>query len=99
MRVGGLYRLTKQAVEEIEKKRWENRVLYVYFPSCGIDNQKLITFRSVDTVILPLEITKLTPDGKSPKSETSRRLKVLLPNGLIGILYVDTTEWEEVNNL
>ena len=50
----------------------------------------------MDTVVFVLELHQTSLEGKPLKGTTSRRLKVLLPDGKSATMFADTTEWEEV---
>lgn len=101
MKIGCLYRMTQEAKQEVEeqvaKHNWLHRDLYVYCPSTEKKGHVNLFYEPIDSLVVPLEIYDHTENGKPLKGKTSRRLKVLFVNGRIGTLFVDITEWEEVN--
>jgi hypothetical protein len=94
MEIGKLYRLNSKQKEKLLKLQ----ELYVrYATTVGINvctnNQHEIF--PIDTLIVPLEIYSVTENGTPLSGKNSKRLKVLLSTGDVGIIYLSTDEWEE----
>ena len=100
MKIGTLYRLTDRAKENLkktqEKFRFSRLGISIYPKS---DNPKTQlthqTTYSEETVILPLEVYTTSVQGKPLSGDDSRRIVVLLPDGIIGMMYLSLSEWEE----
>lgn len=101
MNVGDLYCLTEFAKANNIKRanQWPGTVpgLHIRFEHADDNNNHRYETYSLDTMIVPLEVSRTTIDNKSLRGVNSRRLKVLLVDGRIGIIYVDLTEWEPVH--
>lgn len=97
MRVGGLYKLTVPAKKSLIKKteRFSTQIgISTWFFEEAVKNQ--YRMYPMDTVVFVLELHQTSLEGKPLKGTTSRRLKVLLPDGKSATMFADTTEWEEV---
>ena len=100
MKIGTLYRLTDRAKENLKKTQEKFRFfrlgISIYLKS---DNPKTqLTHHatySEETVILPLEVYTTSVQGEPLRGNDSRRIVVLLPDGIIGMMYLSLSEWEE----
>jgi len=96
MKVGSLYRMTeatKAAYIERTKLISKSPALLVRKDDRGGN----ISYEKYDheALIVPLEAHESTIAGTPLKGKDSRRLKVLMTDGVIGELYVFVDEWEE----
>lgn len=94
MNIGKIYALNEYAKNFIRKTLRESyRVMfYVTVPH----PRPTYTEYSLDLVIVPLEIFDTSLTGFALDNNV-QRVRALFPDGRVGMIYVNQSEWEQVN--
>lgn len=95
MQLGKMYRFTERAKQACIRYAIKNRWPLTFSSEVSLAKGRVRAQYPLDSCIVVLESHETTTSGKLLSGKTSRRLKVLLPDGKIGTMYVDTTEWEQ----
>lgn len=96
MQIGKMYRFTERTKQAFIKQATKNGWPLTFTAEIILTKGQVREQYPLDACIVVLETHETTTSGKSLSGKTSRRLKVLLPSGTVGMMYVDTTEWEQV---
>lgn len=97
MMVGKLYCMTATAKETLIKRRTHQveRGYFVYYPEFFKDKLHWKVF-PLDSSIVVLEMSYTHSNGNRLRGKNSCRVKALLEDSSVGEIYLDITEWEQV---
>lgn len=96
MQLGKMYRFTERTKQAFTKQATKRGWPLTFTVEVRLTKGQIREQYPLDACIVVLETHETTTSGKPLSGKTSQRLKVLLPSGTIGTMYVDTTEWEQV---
>ena len=96
MQIGKMYRFTEKTKQAFIKRATKYGWPLTFTADIILTKGQVSEQYPLDSCIVVLESHETTTSGKLLSGKTSRRLKVLLPSGTVGTMYVDTTEWEQV---